>query len=101
MIIESEGSIYILSKNYTVQQPNGVVCYGRIRRQDLLDLGDKENDARVIYHGRVLDFSKDTIFRDEVVPEIERDSYLEYLSNNINDYRGRHIIRVIDLALQN
>ena len=97
-----EGSIYVLSHQQGLpEQKRAIVCYGRIHMQDLLEFEEEGNDVRVYYlNGKVRHFSKNTIFKDEIMPEIEYDSYNEAISN-IGDYQGRHIIRVLEIARVN
>lgn len=100
MGVESENFIYIFVEDYP-ELAKGRVLYEKIHRRDLLEIG-KGDYVKINTRGEIRELSKGTIFRDEVMPTIEPDSYPEYLSNNISrDYKGSHIMRVIELALQN
>lgn len=104
MRIESRDFIDILIKDYP-GQPKGQIINGRIRRQDLLEVREDKDSVKINAQGEIREFSKNVFYRefqgDEIQLGCEPDSYLEYLSNDIGDYRARHIMRVISLALQN
>lgn len=101
MQVESEQFIYILVKDYR-GQPKGHTISQRITQQDLIDPGEKEDFVIISSLGKIQDLNldKDVVYRDEVVPEIEPDSYSESNNGNIDDYR-EHKIRVMEITRAN
>lgn len=99
---ESEGFLYILSQLQVFpKQERKVTCYGRVNIENLVEFNEKGSDVGLYFCGKVRSFSKEVIFRDEIMPEIEQDSYDEFIDRNIGDYTDTHRIRVMEIARAN
>ena len=94
----SEGSIYILSNQQGFPEGRIIEVWGRIPGHCLLELDEYGRDVRVFGDGKVRDFSSSIVFKDEVLPVIEPDSFRDSRAFNIGEYTGSHIIQVIETA---